>query len=188
MLDPISPGVKEPMEVITMPRETKAGRVARKQRAEQDRLEKAQREAAQHAEQLRAQSDAQEMLIVIPRILQTLEQRGYPGMYDIEVQEHEPRLGGLLGHVTTTKFKASWLLGTYIYRSRLPHVNEDTKTTVFLLADGRFGIDPTGGMGPLNVWDLAADSPMTRPENEFLRKRVLARLKEMIQELDTGTH
>jgi hypothetical protein len=188
MLDPISPGVKEPMEVITMLRETEAGRVDRKQRARQDKLEKAQREAAQHAEQLRAQSDTQEMVTVIPRILQMLEQKGYPGIYDIGVREHKPRLGGLLGHTTTSKVKASWLLGTYIYRGRLPHVNEDTKTTVFLLADGGIGVDPSGGMGPLNVWDLTADSPMTLPENEFLRKRVLARLKEMLQEFDPGTH
>jgi hypothetical protein len=187
MLDPISPGVKQPMEVITMPRETEAGRVDRKQRARQDKLEKAQREATQHAEQLRAQSDAQAMLTVIPRILQMLEHKGYRGMYDMGVRELKPRLGGLLGHTTTTKVKASWLLGTYIYGRRLPHVNEDAKTTVFLLADGRIGVDPSGGMGPLNVWDLTADSPMTLPENEFLRKRVLARLKEILQELDTGT-
>jgi hypothetical protein len=170
-----------------MPRETEADRVARKQSARQDKLEKARREAAQHGEQLRAQSDVQEMLAVIPRILQLLEQKGYLGTYDIGVREHKPRLGGLLGHTIRTNAKTARLLGTYIYRSSLPHVKEDTKTTVFLLADGRIGTDPHGGMGPLNVWDLTTKSPMTLPEHEFLRKRVLASLKEMLQELDTGT-
>jgi hypothetical protein len=187
MLYPISHGVKQALEVIIMPRETEPDRESRKQQARHDRLEKARRKAAQHGEQLKARSDAQEMLALIPRILQLLREKGSSGMYDIEVRERQPRLGGLLGHTTTTDAKAARLLGTYIYRMRRPHVNEDAKATVFLLADGRLGIDPSGGMGPLNLWDLTADSPMTLPENEFLRKRVLASLKEMLQELEVGT-
>lgn len=128
------------------------------------------------------------MLTIIPRILQLLQQKGYRGTYEMSIREQKPRLGGLLGHTSETRLKTARLLGTYIYRSSLPHAKEDTKTTVFLLADGRIGTDLHGGMGPLHAWDLTTKSPMTLPANEFLRKRVLASLKEVLQELDTGMH